>query len=59
MGDIASELLATAIAQRRHVTAAPIRLQWISRPLGALVDLDDKDALFSALDETHAKSGRS
>jgi hypothetical protein len=58
LGDLASELLATAIAERKHATTPTIRLEWTSRPMGALVDLDDKEALFAALDEPHTKRPR-
>ena len=50
LGELASELLASAIAERKHATVPPLRLQWTSRPMGALVDLDDKEALFAALE---------
>jgi hypothetical protein len=49
MGQIASELLAKGLAEGadREVPA----LQWISADLGeSLVDLEDKDAVWEALD---------
>jgi hypothetical protein len=55
LGELASELLATAIAQRKTGTTPVAGLQWISRPMGARIDLDDKEALFAALDERDAK----
>jgi hypothetical protein len=58
LGDLASELLAVAIAERKHATVPALRLQWTSRPMGALVDLDDKEALFAALDEHDANRRR-
>jgi hypothetical protein len=51
LGDLASELLAAAIAARKNATAPAAHLQWVSRPMGALVELDDKATLFAALDE--------
>ena len=57
LGDLASELLAAAIAARKSATTPAARLQWASRPMGALVDLDDKEALFAALD-THDRKQR-
>jgi hypothetical protein len=57
LGDLASELLASALAGRKLGTVPAMRLQWTSRPMGALVDLDDKEALFAALDE-HPKKQR-
>jgi hypothetical protein len=50
---VISELLAEALVQRKKQPPAP-RLEWISRPMGALVDLSDKDALYAALDRDEA-----
>jgi len=50
LGDLASELLAVAIAARKNTTAQE-HLQWISRPMGALVDLDDKEAVLKILSQ--------
>jgi hypothetical protein len=47
MGRIASELLAQALAS--DVAPTP-PFRWIARPMGALVDLDDKDAVWRTLD---------
>jgi len=49
MGRIVSELLAEALAQRKGPCEVP-RLAWASRPMRALVDLSDKEALNAALD---------
>jgi hypothetical protein len=49
LGRIVSELLAEGLAQRRLGRPTP-RLQWISRPMQALVDLRDKEAVFEAMD---------
>jgi hypothetical protein len=57
LGELASELLASAIAERKHATVPALRFQWTSRPMGALVDLDDKEAIFAALDG-HARKPR-
>jgi hypothetical protein len=43
---------------RKLATAPAMHLRWTSRPMGALVDLDDKEALFAALDERPKKQGR-
>ena len=52
LGDLASELLASAIASRKSSAAPVARLQWTSRGMGAaLVDLNDKEALYRALDD--------
>jgi hypothetical protein len=49
MGAVVSELLADALARRRATPERP-PFQWNSRPMNALVDLADKDALHGALD---------
>ena len=46
MGELASELLAGALA--RPADRPPFR--WISKPMGALVDIEDKEALRRAMD---------
>jgi fructose-1,6-bisphosphatase/sedoheptulose 1,7-bisphosphatase-like protein len=51
LGMLASELLAQALVKPRHAEA-PSPFTWSSRPMGAKVDLADKDALFKALDES-------
>jgi hypothetical protein len=48
MGALASELLAATLAHG----AEPARpLRWITRPMGALVDLEDKEAVRRATGE--------
>lgn len=49
MGAVVSELLADALARRRAARTRPA-FRWTSRPMKALVDLSDKDALYAALD---------
>ncbi|MEA2236475.1 MAG: hypothetical protein QOC81_1199 [Thermoanaerobaculia bacterium] len=58
LGDLASELLAAAITERKKVSSPGLRLQWEARPMGALIDLDDKEALYAALDEPATKRRR-
>ena len=49
MSAVVSELLADALARRR--TAQPRSVfRWTSRPMKALVDLTDKDAVYAALE---------
>lgn len=50
IGKIVSELLATALrdSNGRRAPAAPLR--WKSAPMGARVDLDDKEAVRRALE---------
>jgi hypothetical protein len=49
LGKIVSQLLAEALA-RRKTAPVPPKLRWVSRRMGALVDLADKDAVYSVLD---------
>jgi hypothetical protein len=48
MGAVVSELLADALARRRAPRARSA-FRWTSRPMHALVDLTDKDAVNAAL----------
>ena len=50
LGQVVSQLLAEALAS--HQEAPPsTRLQWTAKPMGARVDLADKEALHAILDE--------
>jgi hypothetical protein len=49
MGAIVSELLAEALARRLPKRARPA-FRWTSRPMRALIDLADKEAIYAALD---------
>lgn len=49
LGALVSELLADALARRRGTRTRPT-FQWTSRPMKALVDLTDKDAVYAALE---------
>ena len=49
LGKIISQLLTEALAQRKAPRETP-KLEWISRPMHALVDLSDKEAVYSILD---------
>jgi hypothetical protein len=51
LGRLVSDLLAEALAPRKSKgDAARPRFQWVAKPMGARVDLSDKDALYAALD---------
>ena len=50
MGAVVSELLADALGRRRGSGTRPTKFHWTSRPMKALVDLGDKDAVYAALD---------
>ena len=51
LGKIVSQLLAEALSlrERGKVAKAP-RFSWVSRPMKALVDISDKEALHAAMD---------
>jgi hypothetical protein len=54
MGQVASERLAVALAER--TTTQTLRLRWPSKRMGKpRVDLQDKDALWRALDKPQSK----
>jgi len=50
LGRLVSDLLAESLS--RHEAQRPQRapFQWVSKPMGARIDLADTDALFDALD---------
>lgn len=50
LGQAASELPAEALHSRKKVGRPAGRLAWKSQPMGARVDLADKDAVFALLD---------
>lgn len=50
MGAVVSALLADALAQRRTTRERPA-FRWTSRPMTALVDLTDQDAVRTALED--------
>ena len=47
MGAVISELLADALTRRRASRKRPA-FRWTSRPMKALIDLADKDAVYGA-----------
>ncbi|MBI4729332.1 MAG: antitoxin [Acidobacteria bacterium] len=49
LGRLISELLAVALAGRERPRPRKA-LHWTARPMGARVDLDDKEALYAILD---------
>jgi len=52
LGQLASELLAEAIARREAGDSKPPAFSWRSRAMRARIDLEDKEALYAAL-ESH------
>jgi len=51
LGNLVSQLLAEALALRKHPNKSPSSLSWVSRPMHARIDLSDKEALYAILDE--------
>jgi len=49
LGQVVSRLLAEALARRPKKPSPPV-FEWTSRPMGALVDLADKDVVYAVLD---------
>ena len=54
LGQVVSRLLAEALASRRR-DEPPSDLEWTSKPMGARIDLLDKDALYAILDESESR----
>lgn len=50
LGRLVSDLLAQALAKSRKPPPMP-KFKWIARPLGARVDLGDKDIVRDAMDD--------
>ncbi len=49
LGELVSRLLAEALARRPKKAVTPA-FAWTAKPLGALVDIADKDVVYSILD---------
>ena len=50
LGALASRLLADALAARQRTPRPANKLRWSSQPMGAKVDLGDKDAIYRAME---------
>ena len=50
LGKLVSELLIEALGRRDGKIGEGVGLEWTSKPMNALVDLEDKDALYAELD---------
>lgn len=50
LGKIVSELLADALSRRREGKPSKRSFEWNSQPMRALVDISDKDVLYTTLD---------
>ncbi len=56
LGRLVSDLLALALADRNGRGGSRATFQWISRPMGARIDIRDRQALYAAL-ETEVEPG--
>ena len=52
LSELVNQLLARALAETESTDEAPSPLRWTSRAMGARIDIEDKDALLQALDES-------
>ena len=50
LGALASRLLADALAARQRAPRLAAKLRWSSQPMGAKVNLADKDAVYRAME---------
>jgi len=51
LGRLISDLLAQAIGERKSAKTPAMPPQWISKAMGARVDLADPEALYSAMEQ--------
>ncbi|MDP2156667.1 MAG: antitoxin [Nitrospirota bacterium] len=55
LGQLVSDLLARALRERKPARQKPKPTCWISKSMGARIDLGDKEALYAAMErQTHA-----
>jgi hypothetical protein len=52
LGRLVSDLLAQALADARGAPKSAPPFRWIAKPMGARVDLADKDALLDSMDDS-------
>ncbi len=51
LGRLVADLLAQSLADSRRAPKSAPEFRWIAKPMGARVDLGDKDALLDAMDD--------
>jgi hypothetical protein len=59
LGALVSRLLSLGLAEYRRQPSPPATLAWTARPMRALVDLADKEAVYALLDDGRAPAKRS
>jgi predicted DNA-binding ribbon-helix-helix protein len=58
LGRLISDLLARAIRERKSPKASTKPARWISKAMGARIDLADREALYAAMEEEPHRSER-
>ena len=53
LGRLISDLLAQAIGERKSPRASARPARWISTSMGARIDLADREALYTAMEQEH------
>ncbi|MCZ7652094.1 MAG: antitoxin [Thermoanaerobaculia bacterium] len=56
LGELASELLARALAEGREGSPPPARFTWTARSMGVRIDLEDREALRAALGQREERA---
>jgi hypothetical protein len=51
LGRLISDLLAQALGERKSAQRPARSAVWISKPMGARIDLSDREALYEAMDQ--------
>ena len=50
LGKLVSELLTEALERRRAEVGEAVGFDWVSKPMGARIDLEDKEAVYAELE---------
>jgi hypothetical protein len=58
LGRLISDLLAQAIGERKSPKVSAKPAQWISKAMGARIDLSDREALYTAMEQEPEPSER-
>jgi hypothetical protein len=57
LGRLISDLLARALGERKSGEASAKPVQWISKAMGARIDLADHEALYAAMEQKPPSAG--
>lgn len=58
LGSVVTRLLSEALTSRQERVKEPEPFTWISKPMNAKIDLEDRDAIYEILDEEFLDSKR-